>query len=40
MKALVIYDVTGRIWSIIYGEETLPQGFPLLIRLLLLTAKV
>lgn len=26
MKALVIYDVTGRIWSIIYGEETLPQG--------------
>lgn len=26
MKALVIYDRTGRIWSIIYGEETAPQG--------------
>lgn len=26
MKALVIYDSTGRIWSIIYGEETAPQG--------------
>lgn len=26
MKALVIYDSTGRIWSIIYGEETVPQG--------------
>lgn len=26
MKALVIYDDTGRIWSIIYGEETAPQG--------------
>ena len=26
MKALVIYDATGRIWLISYGEETLPQG--------------
>ena len=26
MRALVIYDLTGRIWSIIYGEEQLPQG--------------
>ena len=26
MKALVIYDSTGRIWNIIYGEETVPQG--------------
>lgn len=26
MKALVIYDFTGRIWSIIYGEEAAPQG--------------
>ena len=26
MKALVIYDSTGRIWSIIYGEESVPQG--------------
>lgn len=26
MKALVIYDSTGRIWSIVYGEESVPQG--------------
>lgn len=26
MKALVIYDSTGKIWSIIYGEEELPPG--------------
>lgn len=26
MKALVIYDSTGRIWSIVYGEENIPQG--------------
>ncbi len=26
MRALVIYDITGRIWSIIYGEEQAPQG--------------
>lgn len=25
-KALVIYDSTGRIWNIIYGEETVPKG--------------
>lgn len=26
MKALVIYDDTGRIWTIMYGEERVPQG--------------
>lgn len=26
MKALVIYDTTGKIWSIVYGEEAVPQG--------------
>lgn len=26
MKALVIYDLTGRIWNIIYSSETVPQG--------------
>ena len=26
MKALVIYDLTGRIWNIIYCEEAVPQG--------------
>ncbi len=26
MKALVIYDNTGRIWTIIYGAEEAPQG--------------
>ncbi|SET80175.1 hypothetical protein SAMN05443270_1485 [Lacrimispora sphenoides] len=26
MKALVIYDLTGRIWNIIYDTETIPQG--------------
>ena len=26
MKALVIYDLTGRVWQIIYGEEEVPQG--------------
>lgn len=26
MKALVIYDLTGRIWNIIYGEGAVPQG--------------
>lgn len=26
MRALVIYDLTGRIWSIFYGEEEPPQG--------------
>lgn len=26
MKTLVIYDTTGRIWSIIYGGEEAPQG--------------
>lgn len=28
MKALVIYDSTGRIWSIVYGGENAPQGLP------------
>ncbi len=31
MRALVIYDMTGRIWSIVYGDETIPQGLPTLI---------
>ena len=26
MKALVIYDSTGRIWNIVYGEEVIPEG--------------
>lgn len=26
MKALVIYDLSGRIWLIAYGEEQVPQG--------------
>lgn len=26
MKALVIYDLTGKIWNIVYGEEIAPQG--------------
>lgn len=26
MKALVIYDSTGRIWNIVYGADTAPQG--------------
>lgn len=26
MKALVIYDATGRIWGIHYGETAVPQG--------------
>ena len=26
MRALVIYDSTGKIWSIVYGEENLPPG--------------
>ena len=26
MKALVIYDSTGKIWSIFYGEDQVPQG--------------
>lgn len=28
MKALVIYDSTGKIYLIMYGEETAPQGLP------------
>ena len=28
MKALIIYDLTGRIWNILYGEEAVPQGLP------------
>lgn len=28
MRALVIYDLTGRVWQIIYGEEEAPQGLP------------
>lgn len=26
MKALVIYDLTGHIWNIVYGASTAPQG--------------
>lgn len=26
MKALVIYDSTGKVWQIIYGAEEVPQG--------------
>lgn len=26
MKALVIYDTTGRVWNVTYGEDTLPTG--------------
>lgn len=26
MKALVIYDTTGRIWNIVYGQEEVPKG--------------
>ena len=28
MRALVIYDLTGRVWQIIYGEEKVPQDLP------------
>ncbi len=30
MKALIIYDLTGKIWNIIYGETEIPQGVPAL----------
>lgn len=26
MRALVIYDTTGRIWNIVYGQGEIPQG--------------
>lgn len=26
LRALVIYDSTGKIYTILYGEETVPQG--------------
>lgn len=26
MKALIIYDATGRIWNVTYGEDILPTG--------------
>ena len=26
MRALVIYDFTGRIWNIVCGQEEVPQG--------------
>lgn len=28
MRAIIIYDLTGRIWNIIYGSDELPQGIP------------
>lgn len=30
MQALVIYDLTGKIWNIIYGDTDIPQGVPCL----------
>lgn len=27
-KALIIYDLTGKIWSVIYGAEEAPPGMP------------
>ena len=27
MKVLVIYDTTGKIWSVTYGITETPQGF-------------
>lgn len=30
MRALIIYDKTGRVWSIVYGGEEIPQGVPYL----------
>lgn len=26
MKALIVYDATGRIWNVTYGESTVPNG--------------
>lgn len=28
MKTLVIYDLTGKIWNIVYGDCATPQGIP------------
>lgn len=27
-KVLVLYDLTGHIWNIVYGAEEAPQGIP------------
>ena len=27
-RVLVIYDLTGRIWNIVYGADEAPQGLP------------
>ena len=27
-RALIIYDLTGKVWSIVYGAEEAPQGMP------------
>lgn len=27
-KALVLYDLTGRVWNIVYGATEAPQGIP------------
>lgn len=31
MNAIVLYDITGRIYDILYGESNPPQGVPYLI---------
>ena len=28
MRAHVIYDLTGRIWNIVYGDTQAPEGIP------------
>lgn len=28
MEAIILYDLTGKIWNIIYGETQIPQGIP------------
>lgn len=30
MQALIIYDLTGKVWNIILGEPEIPQGVPCL----------
>lgn len=28
MEAIILYDLTGKIWHIIYGASEIPQGIP------------
>lgn len=28
MEAIILYDLTGKIWHIIYGTSEIPQGIP------------